>query len=145
MTTSRDFSVLKAGDVAYFVKLHLDTLKPIDKHPNKPSHWVYRVEGKRRPMLIYEVKVQADGHRTFVVFPIRSQDKHGGTGKPNRIRLENLLKPKKVSYLEKTCQELPQNMFHPLDSNWVVKSLERLAFDNIKKMLGKSVLEPPPG
>ena len=113
MTNSRaDSSIPKEGDVAYFVKLHLDTLQMTGTHPSRPDHWLYSLEGKSRPMLVIRLLPErVRGRRWFRVLPITSKGSDGNGKQKNGVEpIGNCLDPAVLSFVELEPQVLPENM-----------------------------------
>ena len=113
MTNSReDRGIPREGDVAYFVKLHLDTLQMTGTHASLPGHRQYSLEGKSRPMLVVRLLPERErGRRWLLVLPITSK---GLDSRGNRkIGLEpigNCLEPSCDSFVELNVHKLPENM-----------------------------------
>ena len=122
------------GDIVYFVQLHLNTLSKTEKHPLKQDEWVYKVEGKARPMLVWKVDANERGRQWFRVIPITTKGlREDGTSKPSHIRIGKLPGFSSESFAEvRVPQYLPDNMLDDYGGNCRrVCKLDRLAFGNV--------------
>ena len=113
MTNSReDRSIPKEGDVAYFVKLHLDTLQMTGTHPSRQNHRLYSLEGKSRPMLVVRLLPERErGRRWLLVLPITSKGLDTlGNRKDGLQPIGNCLDSSCDSFVELNVCKLPENM-----------------------------------
>ena len=113
MTNNRvDRNIPNEGEVAYFVKLHLDTLQLTGPHPVVQEHCLYSLEGKSRPMLVLMVLPERErGRRWLLVLPITSKGLDArGNRKSGLEPIGNCLESSRESFVETNVQKLPENM-----------------------------------
>jgi hypothetical protein len=125
----------KAGDVARFVHLHLDTAERMSDRPSMPGAYYYRLEGKPRPMLVLCRLPQREyGRRWFLVLPITSKN-HGNRGMV--LPISDCIESGRPSYIMcKALSRLPENLLHRKDGeNWVIRTLDKLTSANLVKIL----------
>lgn len=74
MTEQESTRLPNEGEAAYFVHLHLTTVRPKGPHPHRHGEWVYEANGKPRPMLVIRALPKRDrGARWFLALPITSK------------------------------------------------------------------------
>ena len=113
--TDRNEVLPSERDVAYFVKLHLDTVRFV-KHSDEPKKiGLYEVEGKARPMLVCRVFGKGSGRRFFRVFPMTTVGfDELGQPKACRVSVGRLPNKTKESFvMVDDIQTLPENMLSP--------------------------------
>ena len=112
--TDRNEVLPSEGDVAYFVKLHLDKVRFV-KHIDDPKKTgLYEVEGKARPMLVCKVLAGNSGRR-FRVFPMTTKGVDRlGQPKACRVSVGRLPNDTEDSFvMVDEIQRLPENMLSP--------------------------------
>ena len=146
--TLRDNKVKYEGQIVYFVKLHLGTLKkegPLhldpsegkEKRPQRDQLHVYSVVGKSRPWLVLTCLPKEYGKFWFLVCPITSKGlDENGKLKKNMERMGNCIHPWVHSFIETESQKLPDNMIDPIEGISPVKDpCNRMCVDNAMKVL----------
>jgi hypothetical protein len=124
----------KEMDIAYFVHLHLNTIKSTTEPSHREGHCCYRVEGKPRPMLVLTVLPEERGCRWFRVLAITSKGKDvQGKLKRGFIPIGKLRDHDCVSYITvDDNRKLPENMVHRANRRSpIIDSMDRLGFDNV--------------
>ncbi len=126
--------LLVEGHIAYFVKLHLDTVKVVDK---REEVWSFRVDGKARPMLVRRV-TEANGVKWFRVFHLTTKGKdRNGNVKPDLFPVGHILEAEKESYINRNAELLPENMIWTRNE-FTPKLLDRLEFQSVLKILERA-------
>ena len=102
------------GDVAYFVKLHLDKVRFVKQIDEPKKTGLYEVEGKARPMLVCKVLAGNSGRR-FRVFPMTTKGVDRlGQPKACRVSVGRLPNDSEASFvMVDEIQRLPENMLSP--------------------------------
>ena len=113
-----------------FNHLHLNTLTRVGRHSQIDDHWIYRVEGKVRPMLVWKVEPKERGNHWFRVIPF--------TTKPNGIRIGPVLPSKGVSYALPS-ERLPENMMESFE-----RSMDPLEFELVLRIVSRYLLASDP-
>lgn len=133
-----------AGEVAYFVHLHLDTACRHADHPHKSDQGIYQVDGKPRPMLVlHEYSSVKRKRRWFLVLPITSK----GRDAKDRPRTDvepigDCINENRESFVEMSPEQLPENMLYVRSGHHpVVAPCNPLAFANAVKVLERKVLQ----
>ena len=136
---------LKERDVAYLVKLHLDTVCLKAPHPSRQDEFIYEVEGKPRPMLIIRVLPKRD-RGVHWVLAVALTTSCPRARKDQLRRIGNCVNEKVVSYVETEVHKLPETM-RPNDANGsaVIKRLDRYAFDHVIKIISHGLLQTNSG
>ena len=127
-----------AGDVAYFVKLHLDTAVKKGPHAHREDHRVYEVEGKPRPMLVMQLLTKrCRGRRQFLVLPITSQGHdEKGTRRSDVKPIGRCIDDEHDSFVEMERWLLPENLLHAPDGKSPMKKpCEPFAVQNVQKIM----------
>lgn len=138
MTNNSNLRLPEERDIVYCVHLHLNTVTPVEKLSDKEDHWIYRVEGKARPMLVVRVENSKPGRRLFRVIPITSQGlKEDGQLKPGHVRIGRLQGYECNSFANVgDPQTLPENMLaNSKGQNRIVDTIDPLGFDNLLKII----------
>lgn len=117
----------REGDVAYFIKLHLDTVRR-EGPAEKPDESMYSVRGKSRPMFVVRCDT-VDGRHLFQVFPLRR------SGSRETVRIGCLIDPNRQSFVETRPLWLPANM-----AGSITKRCDRIAFNSIVSILNRVAL-----
>ena len=135
--TDRTEVLPSAGDVAYFVKLHLDTVRFVKHSDERKKIGLYEVEGKARPMLVCEVVAGNSGRCSFRVFPMTSIGVDG-EGRPQQYRIPvgRLGFETTNSYVvADDIHRLPENMLSPdEDGECIIQSLGKLTLGHVIKI-----------
>lgn len=146
--TLDDYKKKYEGQIVYFVKLHLDTLKkerPLHldpsegkvKRPQRDKLYVYTVVGKSRPMLVMTCLPKEYGKFWFLVCPITSEGLDENKKlRENMQRMGNCIDPERDSFIETEPQKLPDNMIDAIEGTSPVKDpCNRMCVDNAMKVL----------
>ena len=135
MTSQRETP--KAGQVAYFVHLHLDTARDIGDHPVHQNERVYHVDGKARPMLVLAELKRERGRRWFKVLRITSKglDAHGNPKIGHQL-IGDCIGPEIGSFVVLELQRLPDNLLHAMNGrSAIVAPCHQFAFDQAWKII----------
>jgi hypothetical protein len=128
-----------AGDVVYFIHLHLDTVELKGPHPYKKGEWKYTVDGKPRPMLVLQsLSEQAYGKgRRFKVLRFTTKNLDGkGNPRKNVIPMGRCIDPDTDSFLVAELLWLPQKLLHGKPgATCVLRRFDPLEFGNILRCL----------
>ena len=128
----RDHDLPTGGQVARFIKLHLDTLVRKDKHPHKEGESIYTIDGKTRPMLVLERLSRERGRRWFRVLPITTKGRdEGGNRRDDVEPIDNCIEADKVSFVEMRPQWLPDNLF----DGSIIKPCDPIVFGHVLRIL----------
>ena len=126
------------GQVAYFVDLHLDTVREDNPHPHCQGTWVYYAEGMPRPMYVLAAPKKSErGRRWFVVLPITTKgpDERGATRR-NLLHIGECIDPGKDSFLRLEPKRMPENMLHPMNGRSpVCGPCDERGFQNVVKLV----------
>ena len=127
--TDRNEVLPSAGKVAYFVKLHLYTVRFVKHSDELKKTGLYEVEGKARPMLVCEV-LAGNAGCSFRVFPMTTKSAKQRGNPEYRVPVGRLPNETKESFvMVDDIQILPENMLSP---DWArpseFQTLEPLAF-----------------
>lgn len=104
--------VPSAGEVAYFVHLHLNTVRDVGMHVHKEKVRMYHVEGKPRPMLVLMQLTEPEyGERIFIVLPITTKPKDGKDRlRTDLLRIGDCIDKDRNSFISLRPQRLPGNL-----------------------------------
>lgn len=120
--------LLRAGQIVYFVHLHLDTVRHARPHDFRENHLVFEVEGKARPMLVWKCEGEKRGHRWYRVFPMTRQ----------KLNKRGFQVPFGDEYINLDPRSIPDNMLYCEGSRSpVVKSLDPQSFGCILKIMSQ--------
>lgn len=142
----RKVNELAEGTIAYFFQLHLDTAVKREPHPNRADVWHFQVEGKARPMLIWNIGPNDRGCRWLRVFrittkPLDSRDR----ARPNLIRAPGLVNENVVSYVDADSNlNIPESLLQQDDRSRTVIRLDRLVFQGLMTELNRFMLSRLP-
>ena len=127
-----------AGQVAYFVDLHLDTVRVVERNTRKEDIWWYRAEGKTRPMYVLAASPKRErGKRWFTVLSITTK----GLDEKERLRDSHIhigecICPDQDSYVDLRPQRLPENMLsRRAGESPIVSPCDRLGFDSATRII----------
>jgi len=126
------------GQLAYFVKLHLDTARRRER-ACKDGEWQYIVEGKPRPWLVLTrlpSKKPSRGRRWFLALPITSKglDENGDV-KEGFQPMNKCIDGDRESFVELKPQDLPENLLHAKDGQSAVGTpCNPLEFGNVVRI-----------
>ena len=127
----------RAGQVAYFVHLHLDTARDDGAHPVLHNERVYRVDGKARPMLVLTELKPERGRRWLLAVPITSKGIDAkGNLKPDHIRMDRCLSADMESFAMLPPQRLPDNLL----CGTAMRAADPFAFQNAVKVIERMKL-----
>jgi len=118
---------LKVGQIAYFVHLHLDTVTLFDKQGRQKDCSWYKVEGKRRPMIVQGEPVLEREVWWYRVVPLTSKPGKG------RTRVGRIVDPEKVSYAIHDVQRMPECLFD--GHGTLMAELDPIGLANITKTI----------
>ena len=137
LATNSGRDLPSAGQVAYFVHLHLDTAQDLGEHPIHNDERVYRVNGKARPMLVLAELKPERGRRWFHVLRITSKGlDEKGNPKEGHQRIGKCIAPEVDSCVVLELQRLPDNLLHPIDGgSAVVVPCDQFGFDQALKII----------
>lgn len=146
MASSRgEFDLPRDREVAYFVKLHLDTIVRKGDHPRNGGEAIYSVDGKPRPMLVLQrLQERERGKLWFLVLPVTSAGLDGNEKPKASVQpIGNCIDKHKDSFVEMDVQKLPDNMI-VRGSVGEVRRLapcDPLTFMNVVKIVEHKVLK----
>lgn len=142
----RDEGLSLAGKVAYFVHLHLNTVKEIGPSPEISDERVYSVIGKARPMVVMcrERKLERDKN-WYLVLPVFSNGLDaGGKLKQYFEPIGDCLETSHESFVHLVPLRLPENMLSTRDGrSALLKPIDPLAFAHALKSLTRKCLRFP--
>ena len=138
-----------ALDVAYFVKLHLDTVNPSEKvSSGQNGEFRYQIMGKPRPMLVLSRLDQVERGRAWFLAAALTSKGHDPRGmpRPNYEPIGRSVFPDRDSFIVLCPQRIPENL---LDAGGrrsaVVKPHDRLASQNVFRIIAHKLLKQPAG
>jgi len=122
--------VLQRGDVVDFVYLHLHSASNERPHPHKKHHYMFDVEGKERPGLVYDTH-EANGISWYRLFPVTTKGlDSSGKIKERHSEIGKTIDPERISYIRHDIVSYPENLFkrrrqalHPLVFASVLKDI----------------------
>lgn len=124
------------GEIAWFVKLHYDTLdERRDMKAKESSATVFTIEGKERPWLVIAVREVPGKERLYEAVPCTTQSKDSlGNKRPGHVSLGTMMDPHKVTFVD--CWEpryLPER-FRTKRREAAVR-IDKLGFDCLRKII----------
>ena len=143
MTAARDGKAFKSGDVVYFYHLFLATVRDRQPapHPATDDTFVFRVNGKARPMLIVDRIPYHSGHggsTWYRVLPITTKGTEHGRPKPGHEPIGPCIDGNRPSYVN--CYELtsyPDALLSAEHAGPLVQPVDPNAIQNILSVVSK--------
>lgn len=136
--TFRNADIPAVGKVAYFIKLHLDTIKCSGSSNLRSDHMTYVVEGKERPMYIVSRNpVTRRGRAWMKVLPITSKGPSDKRALGDElIAMGRCIESGCESFISLVMLELPDNMLARTNGKArVVEPCDPLGFGSAIKLL----------
>ena len=139
MSNNRPAFNLNPGDVAYYIRLHLDTLRYLGDHPENRDDRMYEVAGKARPMIVIKViSTDRSGRSKYQTVSLTSKGRDwNGDLRPGFVRLGDLLQNGTESFVKLSVDETPDNLIQPPGK---LKALDQLSFNAIISILQKTMI-----
>jgi hypothetical protein len=133
---------LEPGDIAFFVDLWPNTAEKAGPHPHKEKTLCYTIEGKARPMLVWQ-RLDRRGGATWYRLSKFTTKGTGVDGKPRKgcQLVGKLVDPEKNSYLELEPFAHPDNLMEPLSSHRPIKRLDQGRFKALLCEVRKWIFE----
>lgn len=129
----------RPGDVAWFIHLHLDDeVVELSRHPSKEDWRIYRVAGKRRPMVVlFRLSKCRRKRRWFRVLPITTKGRdESGKVLADFEFIGRCIDPDKDSFVDLDACDLPDNMLCRSGGRPLVREpFNKLAFDAAIKIV----------
>ena len=124
----RDGEFPTSGEVAYFMKLHLDTAVRKDRIPHQNGEWIYSVDAKRRPMIVLRhLRRKNRGVHWFLALPTTTKEQDFGV-----LYIGKCIEAGKDTFVEMWPQLVPSTL---LDGGPTVKPCDEFAFMNALKII----------
>jgi hypothetical protein len=129
---------LEEGAVAMFFFLHLETATRGEPHQFLPDHWYFQVEGKARPMLIWDVgPSNSAGRRWLRVLRFTSKGLDSKDRvKDNLVPLASFLSERvELSYLDVDTElKLPDSLLFRDERTPIVRKLSPIEYGNVMRI-----------
>lgn len=129
------------GDVAYFVKLHLDTVECTGPHSTRTDHCCYRVDGKARPMIVIRrIERRRRGRTWFVVLELTTKGlSENGEVMDGYMSIGRAVDRDRDSFVGLKPDELPENMLSFKDGRAAVGRMDQLVQEHIFNVLERRI------